>query len=167
MKIIPVMFIALAVSALPSVAQEKLTSDESNSIHTYTPAQYMKEVAADPHDGTLVRIKFNGRSPKLSDGPDGTRLGSLQARDMSHYNYETAPLLEVQIPPAGLRWFQHVAVFSYTSFDQLAVKSYVVYGRIKVDHSGNASVRLIGTEIKHDLDGDTIVWSEGSAASTP
>jgi hypothetical protein len=47
------------------------------------------------------------------------------------------------------------------------VKSYVVYARIKVDHSGNATVRLVGTEIKHDLDGDSIVWGEGSDGSAP
>jgi hypothetical protein len=167
MKIIPSILLALSLTAISGIAQEKLTSDQSNSIHTYTPTQYMKEVAADPHDGDIVRLKFNGRAATLSNGPDGTRTGYLESREATTYYYQTSPQIEVQIPKEGLPWFQHVNVFSYASFDRLAVKSYVVYGKIKVDRSGKASVRLIGTEIKHDLDGDTINWGEGPSSSTP
>jgi hypothetical protein len=167
MKIIPSLLFALSLTAISCIAQEKLTSDQSNSIHTYTPTQYMKQVAADPHDGDIVRLKFNGRAAALTNGPDGTRIGYLESREATTYYYETSPRIEVQVPKEGLPWFQHVNVFSYASFDRLAVKSYVVYGKIKVDHSGKASVRLVGTEIKHDLDGDSIVWSEGSSSSAP
>ncbi len=161
------MLLALAVTALSCVAQEKLTSDESNSIHTYTPTQYIKQVEANPQDGMIVRIKFNGRAPSLSNGPDGTKVGHLEGRDMSNYNYEVETGLAVEIPPAGFPWFQHLAVFTWQTFDRLAIKSYIVYGRVKVGSSGKASVRLLGTEIKHDLDGDSIDWGEPASAPTP
>ncbi len=73
MKIIPSMLLAFALGAMPCVAQEKFKRDEANSVHTYTPAQFMKEVASNPHDGTLVRIKFNGRTESLIKGPDGMK----------------------------------------------------------------------------------------------
>jgi hypothetical protein len=116
-------------------------------------------MAADPKDGTLVRIKFNGRTATLSNGPDGTKVGYLESRDPNFYNNGSTYQLAAQVPAAGLQWFQHVGIFVYDTFDKVTLKSYVVYGRVKVDASGAASIRLVGTEIKHDLDGDSIVWN--------
>jgi hypothetical protein len=163
MKIFPPVLLALALAALPCFAQEKLTSDESNSIRTFTPTQYIKEVQASPQEGMLVRLKFNGRDASLTPGPDGTKIGHVDCRTMTA-NYNRVDGIDVQVPPAGLSWFRHVAIFSNEVFDRISVKSYVVYGRIKVDASGTGTVRLIGTEIKHDLDGDSIVWEETPGA---
>ncbi len=161
MKIVSVIFLALALAAIPSIGQEKLSLDEADSVRTYTPAQFMKEIAANPKDGTLIRIKFNGRTASLSQGPDGSKIGYVQSRDMTNYS-ELSSQMEVRIPPAGLPWFQHVNLFSYASYERLSVKSYIVYGRVKVDPTGKAGVSLVGLEVKHDLDGDTIVWDQSS-----
>ena len=165
MKIIPAVWFLLVLIATSGIAQEKLKLDEANSVRSYTPAQFLKEVVADPHDGTLVRLKFNGRAANLSNGPDGTKIGTVENRETRN-NIESTSQMDIQVPPAGLAWFQHVNVYRYGEvYERLAIKSYVVYGRVKVDASGNATVRLVGLEIKQDLDGDSIVW--GSASSPP
>ena len=163
MKIIPALWVALALTVTSGIAQEKLKLDEANSVKSYTPAQFLKEVAGDPHDGTLVRIKFNGRTPTLSAGPHGTKIGTVENRDIHGYT-ESTSVMDVEVPPAGLPWFQHVNVYNYQVYDRLAVKTYVVYGRVKVDAAGKATVRLVGLEIKHDLDGDSIVWDQTSSS---
>jgi hypothetical protein len=161
MKPIPSLLIALALSAMPCIAQEKLAPDEADSVRTYTPGQFMKEVAADPHDGTLVRIKFNGRSTTLSKGPGGTKIGHVESRDMNN-NRDFFSEMDVQVPPAGLAWFQHVNIFNYQVYEVVSARTYTVYARVKVGSSGKAEVRLVGLEVKHDLDGDSIIWNLSS-----
>jgi len=163
MKPLPTLLLALLLTTLPSVAQEKLTPDESNSIRTFTPAQFNKEESADPKDGELVRIRFNGRGDSLSNGRDGTKRGRLIARSTGNDYYIDSPTngIDVIIPDAAMEWFQHVAIYTYQAYDRVAIKSYVVYGRVKVTRNGQPAVLLVGTEIKHDdIDGDSIVWNQ-------
>jgi hypothetical protein len=152
MKTLAPIFLALFIAAIPSLAQEPVTSDDSSSLRTYTPAQFAKEVSANPKDGALIRIKFNGRDSALSSTRDGMKRATLVDR-------EPGPDLTVLVPTAGLEWLQHVEIFTSKQYEMLAVKSYLAYARVKVDASGKTSVVLVGTEIKHDLDGDTIVWN--------
>jgi hypothetical protein len=70
--------------------------------------------------------------------------------------------MDVQVPPAGLAWFQHVNIFNYQVYEVVSARTYTVYARVKVGSSGKAEVRLVGLEVKHDLDGDSIIWNLSS-----
>jgi hypothetical protein len=156
MKTLPAFILSILVAPLfatSSFAQVKLQGDEGNGVKTYYPSELVKK-SSDFHDGELVRLRFNYREPQITDGKeDGSKVGYVEARDQFGLQ------LKLLIPFEGAEWFDHVRTYSSAIYNDLNAKSYVVYGRVSTG-KGGLSLRLIGTEIKHDdIDGDSVIWS--------
>ena len=154
MKSLPSILALVLLAACSCAAQEPVTFDETNSAHTYTPQEFMRDVGPDTKDGTLIRIKFNWREDRITSAPRGMMHGTIEDRNLGTG-------LQVLIPAGGVKWFQHVNTFNIQSWDRVNVKSYLVYARTIANAKGGATVRLVGTEVQHDLDGDKIVWNQG------
>jgi hypothetical protein len=142
------------IAAAPAFSQEKLKGDEGNGVKTYSPTEIAQKTV-DLQNGQLVRIKFNYRLPQITAAHNtGAKIGYAAARD----NYDITARLE--IPAAGVEWFDRVKTYNPSIYDDLAAKSYIAYGRVAIGKNGAITIRLVGTEIKHDdFDGDSISWT--------
>lgn len=146
----PALFLMLFLLPLFLHADDQIKPGEEHP-RTYTVGKFAKEIGVDPVTDELVCLKFNYRSSSMIDAEDKDgRQGTIYARD-------SGESIDVVIPPEGLAWFRRVPTSA--NWDINNVKSFLVYARVRVDTSGRAFVRLVGTEIKHDdLAGDSIFW---------
>jgi len=142
------------VAAAPAFSQEKLTGDEGNGVKTYLPSE-IEQKSSELHNGQLVRIKFNYRLAEITDARNtGAKIGFAEARDNFGLN------VRLEIPAEGVEWFERVKTYTPAIYDDLAAKSYIAYGRVAIGKNGHVTIRLVGTEIKHDdFDGDSIAWT--------
>jgi len=142
------------VAAAPAFSQEKLTGDEGNGVKTYSPSE-IEQQSAELQNGQLVRLKFNYRLAEITAARNsGGKIGFAEARDNYGIN------VRLEIPAEGVEWFARVKTYNPAIYDDLAAKSYIAYGRVAVGKNGKVTIRLVGTEIKHDdFDGDSVAWT--------
>ena len=145
---IKAILVCLALASVAVQADDVVGMNDENP-KTYTLDKFKKEIGLTPVKDQLIRLKFEYRTPNFSDGPHGSKQGTVEAR-------KGWSSLQVNIPADGLAWFSKVPTL--VNYDSLNVKSFTVYARVTIPAEGQPTIRLVGNEITRDLTKETIVW---------